>query len=161
MPRSLSLLALVVLAGCAPTRPSQTAVQSDALAFAVMYDHTALHVADLDESVRFYHDVLGLPEITAPGDPATIRWLSLGGDDQLHFIHYEGDVSPTTKAVHLAVAVTDLDAFVAHLDALGLAYSDWPGAPATVSVRGDGVRQVYVQDPDGYWIEVNTARGAR
>ena len=55
--------------------------------------------------------------------------------------------------------MTDLDAFVAHLDRLGVAYSDWPGAAGVVSLRPDGVRQVYVQDPDGYWVEVNTARG--
>ena len=41
---------------------------------------------------------------------------------------------------------------------LGVPYSNWPGAPATVSVRGDGIRQIYVQDPDGYWIEVNNVR---
>ncbi len=160
--RLLLLVTLTALAaGCAaPSRTVQTPVHANALAFGVMYDHTALHVADLGTSVRFYEEVFGLPEIPAPGDPTAIRWLSLGGDDQLHLIHYEGAVPPTTKAVHLAVAVTDLDAFVTHLDALGRPYSDWPGAAATVSVRGDGVRQVYVQDPDGYWIEVNTARPA-
>ncbi len=164
MTRSTPLVVLLaaLLAGCgAQGALVQTPVQRSDLAFGVMYDHTALHVADLDRSVRFYEDVFGAPEIATPGDPAVIRWLSLGGDDQLHLIAFDGDVPPTTKAVHLAVAVTDLDAFVAHLDALGMAYSDWPGAPATISVRGDGVRQVYVQDPDGYWIEVNTARAAR
>ena len=159
--RAALLLALVAGAGCAPRATlTQTAVQDPDLAFAVMYDHTALHVADLERSVAFYERVFGVPEIPTPGDPAVIRWLSLGGDDQLHLIRYEGPVPTTSKAIHLAVAVSELDAFVEHLDALGLDYSDWPGKPATVSVRGDGIRQVYVQDPDGYWIEVNTARAA-
>lgn len=159
MARLLPLALALSVAACAPPPRLAAPAAVQGPGFAVAYDHTALHVRDLDRSVGFYERTFGLPEVATPGDPAVIRWLSLGGDDQLHLIAYDGDVPPTTKAVHLAVAVSDLDAFVAHLDALRVPYSDWPGAPAAVSVRGDGVRQVYVQDPDGYWIEVNTARG--
>ena len=123
-----ALLVLTLVVGCA-SAPPQTAVQGPG--FGVMYDHTALHVRDLDASVAFYTRTFGLPEIATPGDPSVIRWLSLGGDDQLHLIAYDGAVPPTTKAVHLAVAVSSLDAFVAHLDRLRVAYSDWPGAPAS------------------------------
>lgn len=145
--------------GCAsaqPTAPPEVAEGS--LPFTVAFDHTALHVADLGRSIAFYERIFGLHEIPAPGDPTSIRWLSLGGDDQLHFIHYEGDVPATTKALHFALVVSDLDALVAHVEAEGVPYSDWPGAASTLSVRGDGIRQIYVQDPDGYWIEVNDAR---
>lgn len=160
LPALAALAGLAVsLGACASAPPAPATTQGADLGFRVMYDHTALHVADLDAAVAFYRDVFGLPEIAAPGDPAVIRWLSLGGDDQIHLIDFDGDVPPTDKAVHLALAVTDLDAFVAHLDRLGVAYSDWPGAAGVVSLRPDGVRQVYVQDPDGYWVEVNTARG--
>ena len=44
------------------------------------------------------------------------------------------------------------------LDALKIPYSDWPGAAHTVNHRDDGVRQIYFQDPDGYWIEINDAK---
>ena len=151
------LLAAALVAGCA-VPPALTSRTVDAGPFTVGYDHTALHVADLGVSVAFYGRVFGLPEISAPGDPTVIRWLSLGGDDQLHLIAFPGPVPATTKAVHIALVVSDLDALVARVEAEGLPYSDWPGAGSTLSVRPDGVRQIYVQDPDGYWIEVNDAR---
>ncbi len=142
-----------VAAGCAaPTRIAAPAPS-------VRLDHAALHVADLARSIDFYQRVFGLEEIKAPGDPTVIRWLGLGNGTQLHFIHYDGAVPPTTRAVHFALGVPDLDALVAHVEALGVPYSNWPGEPLTVSVRADGVRQIYVQDPDGYWIEVNDIQG--
>jgi len=146
-----SFLVLVALAavsaGCAtPTRTTTVHAR---------LDHAALHVADLARSIDFYERVFGVDEIETPGDPAVIRWVALDNGTQLHFIHYDGDVPPTTRAVHFALGVPDLDAFVSHVVALGVPYSNWPGEASTVSVRGDGVRQVYIQDPDGYWIEVN------
>lgn len=175
MTRPALLLAALAVAGCqsareAPAAPPPTAAvpggaapggaeATGGVGFAVAFDHTALHVADLDRSVAFYERVFGLDEVAAPGDPAVIRWLSLGGDDQLHLIHYGDGLVEPTKAVHFALGVSDLDALVAHVRALGVPYSDWPGVAGAVSLRPDGVRQVYVQDPDGYWIEVNDVFG--
>ena len=161
MPRRLALvLAAVLFAGCATTAPPPaTTPDEDGVGFAVSFDHTALHVADLGRSVAFYERLFGLEEIAAPGDPAVIRWLSLGGTDQLHLIHYgDGFVEPT-KAVHFALRVSDLDALVARVQQMDVPYSDWPGVAGAVSTRGDGIRQIYVQDPDGYWIEVNDVTG--
>ena len=163
--RPALLLAALAVAGCQATAetaaPPPTAAQGagGAVPFSVGFDHTALHVADLGRSVAFYERLFGLEEIAAPGDPDVIRWLSLGGTDQLHLIHYgDGFVEPT-KAVHFALRVSDLDALVARVRALGVPYSDWPGVAGAVSTRGDGIRQIYVQDPDGYWIEVNDVVG--
>lgn len=150
--RHLPLAAFLALAACQSAAPLQSAAPG-----AVGLDHAAIHVVDLASSVAFYQDVFGLDEIDAPGDPEVIRWLDLDGAE-LHLIHYEGDVPATTKAVHFALRVPDLDALVARVEDLGVPYSDWPGAASTLSVRGDGIRQIYVQDPDGYWIEVNDVR---
>lgn len=167
--RPALLLAALAVAGChsaaevqAPAPPSPPVTQSAggaAVPFAVGFDHTALHVADLGRSVDFYEQLFGLEEIAAPGDPTVIRWLSLGNGEQLHLINYgEGFVEPT-KAVHFALRVSDLDALVARVQSLDIPYSDWPGVAGAVSTRGDGIRQIYVQDPDGYWIEVNDVTG--
>ncbi|CAN5363211.1 hypothetical protein BH20ACI2_BH20ACI2_08210 [soil metagenome] len=43
------------------------------------------------------------------------------------------------------------------LDDAKIIYSDWPGAVNKITERADGVKQMYFQDPDGYWIEVNSA----
>ena len=160
-PRPALLLAALVVAGCqsAAETAAPPPVATGGAGFAVGFDHTALHVADLGRSVAFYERLFGLEEIPAPGDPAVIRWLSLGGGDQLHLIDYgDGSVEPT-KAVHFALRVSDLDALIARVEEMGVPYSDWPGVAGAVSLRGDGVRQIYVQDPDGYWIEVNDATG--
>jgi len=41
-----------------------------------------------------------------------------------------------------------------------IAYSDWQGKPNTINARADGIKQIYLQDPDGYWIEVNNDAAA-
>ncbi|MGB3544220.1 VOC family protein [Rubrivirga sp.] len=145
MSRLLALSAALLLSACASTDTARPAVE---------LDHTALHVADLGASVEFYTSVFGIPEKPAPGDPTVIRWLDLG-DAELHLINFDGEVPPTNKAIHFAFRVTDLDAVVARVEELGVPYSDWPGEASTISLRPDGIRQIYVQDPDGHWIEVN------
>ena len=146
----------VALSGCVAVAPTPTRVDTAA----VVLDHVAVHVADLDRSVAFYQRVFQVQEIAAPGDPAVIRWLDLGDGASLHLIAFDGPVPPTNKAVHFAVRLADFDGFVGRLGPLAVAYSDWPGAASAISNRPDGVRQVYVQDPDSYWIEVNDATGA-
>jgi catechol 2,3-dioxygenase-like lactoylglutathione lyase family enzyme len=60
------------------------------------------------------------------------------------------------KAVHFAFTTPDFDAFFAKLQNMTLDYSDWPGNLGKVNIRADGVKQIYFQDPDGYWLEVNS-----
>ena len=61
----------------------------------------------------------------------------------------------TNKAVHFALSTPYLDVFIQHLNDLNIEYSDWRGTPTKDYIRKDGIAQVYFQDPDGYWIEVN------
>ncbi len=35
-------------------------------------------------------------------------------------------------------------------------FDDWTGKKNRIQHRSDGVDQIYIQDPDGYWIEINT-----
>jgi catechol 2,3-dioxygenase-like lactoylglutathione lyase family enzyme len=58
--------------------------------------------------------------------------------------------------VHFALTTPDFDAFVGNLDKMKIEYSDWPGTPHKINMRAHGIKQVYFQDPDGYWIEVNS-----
>jgi catechol 2,3-dioxygenase-like lactoylglutathione lyase family enzyme len=37
-------------------------------------------------------------------------------------------------------------------------FYNWPGKKGSVTDRSDGVKQIYIKDPDGYWIEINTAK---
>jgi len=125
------------------------------VAYNFSFNHMAFSVKDLEASVKFYKIVFQLREIENRSAKEGIRWFSLGEDKELHLIAYVGEPVQINKAVHLAVSTLQLDAFVAHLQQLKLPYSDWTGKPGTVSQRADGVKQIYLQDPNGYWIEIN------
>jgi catechol 2,3-dioxygenase-like lactoylglutathione lyase family enzyme len=127
--------------------------------FSVIFNHVALSVKDLDQSAEFYMNTLNLKEITNKTKKESRRWLSLGEGKELHLISdYEGDIH-VTKAVHMALTTSNFDAFLKKLKSMKINYSDWPGNPNIVSIRADGIRQVFFQDPNGYWIEVNSVGG--
>jgi catechol 2,3-dioxygenase-like lactoylglutathione lyase family enzyme len=118
-------------------------------------DHISLPVRSLDASAKFYIEVIGLEPITNGSGKANIRWLGIGGEDALHIIEADfGDRRPD-KASHFAMRVDDLDGFVADLEARGIPFHDWTGAANNVTARPDGFRQIFIADPDGYWVEVN------
>jgi lactoylglutathione lyase len=48
-----------------------------------------------------------------------------------------------------------MEDFIANLNKNKVPYSDWPGNPNKITTRPDGIQQIYFQDPDGYWIEIN------
>ena len=35
-------------------------------------------------------------------------------------------------------------------------YSNWEGELNTIQERVDGQRQIWIKDPQGYWIEINS-----
>ena len=122
-------------------------------------DHIALLVRDLDESVRFLTEVIGLAEIANPMGGTHIRWFDYGGQ-RLHL--QAGDLTTThvEKATHFAFSVDDFDALLAALAARGLSYADFKGTAGAVNVRPDGMRAVFLNDPNGYWIELNDSPGS-
>lgn len=124
--------------------------------FSTTFEHQAITVSDLDKSAEFYMEVLGLKEIENETGKPTRRWFSLGGDLQLHLLEDGTDDISVNKSIHLAVTVSDFDAFVENLRSKGISFTDWPGNVDEINVRPDGVRQVYILDPDGYSIEINS-----
>ena len=54
--------------------------------------------------------------------------------------------------------VAALKPFIDNLERLKVAYTNLKGDGKEPTVRVDGVRQIYLQDPDGYWIEINDAK---
>jgi catechol 2,3-dioxygenase-like lactoylglutathione lyase family enzyme len=119
------------------------------------FNHIALSVTDVDKSISFYQKVLQLKEIKNTASNSKTRWLSLGEGKQLHLIPRPDAEIKTNKAVHFALSTVDIDSFVVHLKELKIDYSDWIGSQNKDYVRKDGIKQVYFQDPNGYWIEIN------
>ena len=125
--------------------------------FNLKKDHDALLVKDVDASAKFYSEVFGLKEIPNGGLDDHIRWFELGDKVQFHLI--ESDELPEKhKGFHLALSTDDLDAFMKFLKSKNIHFENWPGEKGTTNTRPDGVKQIYLQDPDGYWIEVNNNR---
>jgi catechol 2,3-dioxygenase-like lactoylglutathione lyase family enzyme len=126
--------------------------------FNFTFNHMALSVKDVHASADFYKKVFQLTEITnRTGHPAR-RWFSLGEDKELHLLSDIKEPVTINKAVHLALTTKNFDAFVNKLREMKIKFSDWPGTPDVVNIRADGIKQVFLQDIDGYWIEVNSVK---
>lgn len=121
-------------------------------------DHIALLVRDLEETTDFLTRVLQIRAIPNPMGGKEIRWFEIGSGNRFHV--QAGDISRThvEKRTHFALSAPDLDAVIAHLNALGVSFSDMKGTPGAVNVRPDGMRAIFVQDPNGYWFEINDFR---
>ncbi|WP_299680644.1 VOC family protein [uncultured Dokdonia sp.] len=118
-------------------------------------DHYAINVTDLDRSVTFYQSIFGIKEIYNGTQLDHIKWFRLGEHQELHIISVEKLDLQIPKGVHLALTTANLSLFINHLNSLGITYYDWPGKKGAVSIRPDTIEQIYIQDPDGYWIEIN------
>lgn len=123
---------------------------------ALTFNHLALSVKNVDRSADFYKNALNLQEITNRTKMDGIRWFSLGDGKELHLISILKENVTLNKAVHFALTTSEFDAFLNNLDKLNIEYYDWPGTIHKMNIRADGIKQVYFQDPDGYWIEVNS-----
>ena len=118
-------------------------------------DHIALLVRDLDETARFFTEVLRLREVPNPKGGTEIRWFEFGDGQRFHI--QAGDLSTThvEKRTHFALSAADFDGLLEALRARQIAFSDFKGAPDAVNVRPDGMRAIFLQDPNGYWFEIN------
>lgn len=120
-------------------------------------DHLALQVSDLQKSVAFYEKVMGLQKLPEPFHDGLHAWMRLGPHVALHLIGGATGVTEHPIAMHFCLHTASLDAFMASLDRARIAYRNFKG-DGKINTRVDGVRQIYLQDPDGFWIEVNDAK---
>ncbi len=129
---------------------------TQAQSFDFNFDHFAIVVADVDKSAEFYKNVLNLEETPHPDRKPGYRWFVINSNTQIHLIQKEFAPFEKNKSMHLALATQDLDGLIAHLKSKNVVFDDFTGKKNTVKHRSDGVDQIYIQDPDGYWIEINT-----
>jgi glyoxylase I family protein len=101
----------------------------------------------LDAMIDFYRDVLGLADVTRPEIPGIPGHWHAVGDQQLHLVGAPPRGTPIdSTGHHYCVAVADLDAAVAELEARGIEFQR--------AVQGPGTVQIWIIDPAGNTIEL-------
>jgi lactoylglutathione lyase len=121
-------------------------------------NHIAIYVTNLSKSTAFYQDIIGLDTIPEPFHDGKHTWFKVAEHSHLHLIQGAAGPSPLTKNSHLCFSVTSIEDVINGLKKNGVVYEDWGGKKASITLRVDGVHQIYFQDPDGYWIEINDDR---
>jgi len=128
----------------------------DTTSFSLTFNHLAISVKDVNRSAEFYKKILKLKEIENRAKLEGVRWFSTGDGKELHLISIIKEPIVLNKAIHLAFTTSNFDAVIKILNEMNITYSDWPGNLNKINIRADGIKQIFFQDPDGYWIEVNS-----
>lgn len=123
----------------------------------IKVNHIAVHVSDLKKGMDFYQNVLLLKEIEEPFKDGLHAWYDIGGGSALHLIEVKDVPKEKSKTNHLCFSIPNMEAFVQNMQDLNYPFESWAGAKGEVTNRVDGVKQIYIQDPDGYWLEINDA----
>ena len=119
------------------------------------FNHTTIFVVDMNKSADFYEKTLMTKRIPEPFHDNKHIWEKIGEHNELHIVEGAKQDIPHDINIHLAFSVPSVEDFAKHLDSMNIKYGDWSQKTKTPQVRPDGIKQIYFQDPDGYWIEVN------
>jgi lactoylglutathione lyase len=120
-----------------------------------IFNHLTVYVKDLKVSSDFYEKIIGLEKMPEPFHDGRHTWFHTGGPGQLHVVSGNTEMDKHNINVHLAFSVKSLPDFITHLKSEKIKFGNWAQTSETPEVRPDGINQIYLQDPDGYWIEVN------
>ena len=115
--------------------------------------HTRYRVDDLEKTVRFYKDVLGLQEVarhTSSRGSQLVFLKAPGSEELIEICCYpkSGPVKVQPDLTHLAFEVDDMEAFAKNLSARGVSLSEPPFASSSGSVIA------FLDAPEGYEIEL-------
>ena len=119
-------------------------------------DHFTINVTDLEASMKFYGEVLGLPALpSADMGDHQLYYFDLGGGTMLELIHYDddfGEAKPHIKTRgiyrHMALSCDDVDALAKKLEAAGMTITCPPGDVPKLRFKN-----ILMEDPNGVEIE--------
>jgi lactoylglutathione lyase len=115
--------------------------------------HTRYRVSDLEKTVHFYKDVLGLEltrRHTSPRGSELVFFKAPGSDEEIEICKFDGsgEVKVGHDITHLAFEVENIEAFAKRTSALGYPLSDGP------TPTGSGSVIAFIDAPEGYEIEL-------
>ena len=115
--------------------------------------HTRYRVNDLERTVKFYREVLGLTEVRrhkSPRGSELVFLKSAASEEEIEICRFPGSESVQVQPdlTHLAFEVDSMEKFAGHLATLGLKFSDGPTATSS------GGTIAFVDAPEGYEIEL-------
>ena len=116
---------------------------------AIHIHHVNIRTKDLERSIAFYTEALGLKNGYRPDFGFRGAWLYDGEHAVVHLNETAEDASNLDNAMdHVAFAVDRLDDTLSRLDRLGVRYAGLRPIP------GSEIRQCFVKDPNGVTVEL-------
>ena len=115
--------------------------------------HTRMRVSDMDQTIAFYTEVLGLEVLERKTSPrgSHLAFLRVPNSDELIELCSfppSGPVRVQEDLVHLAFQVENLDDTIASLNKKGVRVTDGP------TNTSSGSRFIFIDAPDGYEVEL-------
>ncbi len=115
--------------------------------------HTRMRVSDMDQTIAFYKDVLGLEVLERKTSPrgSHLAFLKVPNSEELIELCSfppSGPVKVQEDLVHLAFEVDNLDETIRALEAKRIKITDGPTRSSS------GSRFIFIDAPDGYEIEL-------
>ncbi|HSV91154.1 MAG TPA: VOC family protein [Nitrospiraceae bacterium] len=115
--------------------------------------HTRMRVSDMEQTIAFYTNVLGLEVLERKVSPrgSHLAFLKVPNSEELIELTSfppSGPVKVQEDLVHLAFQVESLDETMASLNAMGVKVTDGP------TQTSSGSRFIFIDAPDGYEVEL-------
>jgi len=115
--------------------------------------HTRMRVNDIERTVKFYQDALGLTvsrRHTSPRGAQLVFLATPNSEEEIELCQLPNSPSVEVQAdlMHLAFEVENLEAFAAELTAKGFKLSDGP------TKTGSGSMIAFIDAPEGYEVEL-------
>src|SRR5882762_8187866 len=115
--------------------------------------HTRYRVENLEKTVAFYKEVLGLEQTRSSESPRgskLVFFKAPQSDEEIEICSFpaSGPVHVQADLTHLAFEVEDIEAFAKHSAAKGYPLSDGPTKTSSGSIIA------FIDAPEGYEIEL-------
>jgi lactoylglutathione lyase len=119
------------------------------------FSHTSITVRNMDESLRFYTEVLGLEFERRRAIPENHAEIAFVKDPEtgarIELTHWEGkdQFEAGEQLDHFAFELPDLDKFLIQVRAQGVRVAKEP-----FQLQGGSGRLAFILDPNDVWIEL-------